>query len=154
MQGYRVRSVDTITTRAVRVDRTSPGYGHPAVLEVAGGTGPCRSCLRLFEVGREHRLLFTYQPRSGSETTGAPGPVVIHAEDCPRFDAPGFPPDLERLPLVIEGRTEDGRVLHSVRVPGDGAEEAAVELLGRSEIDFLFLRHGEAGCYIARIERT
>ena len=46
----------------VRRTRRSPGYGHPAHLEVAAGTGPCRCCLRPFVPGKDQRLLFTYRP--------------------------------------------------------------------------------------------
>ncbi len=154
MSGYRIVAVQTQISNEVRVTGRSPGYGHPAVREVATGTGPCRSCLGLFSVEYEERLLFTYQPASGEETLGAPGPVFIHAEDCGRFEGVGFPEDLLRLPLLVEGRTHDGRVLRSERTPGEGAEDVIGACFAEPEIDFLFLRHGEAGCHIARVDRS
>lgn len=154
MSEYSIFSLDTQTSSTVRVTGISPGYGHPVVREVASGTGPRRSCLQLFKVGHEERLRFTYQPASGEDTLGAPGPVFIHAEECEPFEGPGLPEDLLQLPLVIEGRTEDGRVLRSVRTPGNAAEDVIGSFFAEPEIEFLFLRHGEAGCHIARVDRS
>ncbi|MBV9737341.1 MAG: DUF1203 domain-containing protein, partial [Candidatus Eremiobacteraeota bacterium] len=62
--------------------QTAPIYGHPAHIEVATGYGPCRHCLRTFNVGREQRILFTYDPFQGIEDVPLPGPVFIHAVPC------------------------------------------------------------------------
>lgn len=154
MGEYQVLAIQQEICDEVRATGKSPGFGHPAIPEVATGTGPCRSCLGLFGVGEERRLLFTYQPPSGSDTMGAPGPVFVHTEECVRFDGQGFPADLKGLPLIFEARTQDGRVLESHAVRGEAAEEVIEKLLGAPEVDFLFVRHGEAGCHIARVARV
>lgn len=151
---YHIGGLPQLLVEEVRGTRLSPGYGHPVVSETAQGTGPCRSCLDLFEVGREERLLFTYGPPSGSDTLAAPGPVYIHAGDCTRYDAAQFPDTLRELPLIIEGRTGNGRILRSVPITGNQIDKVLDDLLADLEVDFLFLRHGEAGCHIARIDRA
>lgn len=151
---FRVIALDSATAATVREQRTSPGYGHPAVAEIATGTGPCRSCLTLFEVGRDRRLRFTYCPPSGEGATGAPGPVFIHEATCERFEGEGFPAALHSLPIVVEGRTRDGRVLRADPTPGSEAVVLIEACLADPAVDFLFLRHGEAGCHIARVERA
>lgn len=151
---FRVISLDPQLVATVRVQRRSPGYGHPVVEEVAGGTGPCRSCLDLFEVGRERRLLFTYRPDGGRDAVGAPGPVVIHAAECQRFEGAGMPAGLRQLPVVVEGRTRDGRVLRADLTPGAAADALIEACLADPAVDFIYLRHGEAGCHIARVERA
>jgi hypothetical protein len=150
---FRVISLAPELVASVRRERRSPQFGHPAIAEVATGTGPCRSCLRLFEVGREERLLFTHRPTVGPGTPGAPGPVFVHAADCDRFEGDGFPDDLRRLPIIVEGRTGDGRVLRADLAPGAAATALIEATLADPEVEFLFLRHGEAGCHIARAER-
>ena len=59
---FIVRGIPQEMADEVRRTHLSPGYGHPAHLELARGTGPCRCCLRPFVPGREQRLLFTYRP--------------------------------------------------------------------------------------------
>ena len=154
MTGYQVVAIQPDIVDEVRTTRKSPGYGHLVVSEIAMGTGPCRSCLAQFEVGKERRLRFTYQPPSGSGALGAPGPVFVHEEPCTRVEAPGFPAGLSAPPLVLEGRTKDGRTLDSRSVPEGAAEPAIAELFESPDVDFLFLRHGEAGCHIAQVQRA
>ena len=153
MAQYKIDGLPTQITDEVRGTRRSPGYGHPIYAEVAAGTGPCRSCLGLFDVRQEERLLFTYQPASGDRAVGAPGPVFIHREKCGRYEGTSIPDDLRGLPLLVEGRTNDGTVLRSESTPGDAADEVIEACLAEEQIDFVFLRHGEAGCHIARIDR-
>ena len=152
MPPFHISGVPSQLSAEVRRTRHSPGYGHPVVAEIAQGTGPCRSCLGLFEVGVEERLLFTYGPPSGSRTRAAPGPVFIHARDCTRYDSDGFPDPLRSLPLLVEARTSDGRVLQSVSAEGGEIDLVLEGLLADPAVDFLFLRHGEAGCHIARVD--
>ncbi len=150
---FVVRGVPQPIADEVRRTRRSPGYGHPAHLELATGTGPCRCCLRPFVAGAEQRLLFTYRPPAQDETLTAPGPVFIHAEHCEAWDGDGFPDALRALPLAFEARASHSRVtaLHA----GDPRppESQVRELLRRDDTGWLHVRHAEAGCFIARVLR-
>ena len=139
--------------RTVRETMLAPEYGHSAVREMARGTGPCRACLDVFRVGEEERLLFTYRPPGDEGTLGAPGPVFIHARSCPRFRDSGFPPGLRELPLLFEGRASGNRVLLARRATGASIDAVVAELLSNPQVDYLHVRHGEAGCHIARVGR-
>src|ERR1700757_3827213 len=66
-QSFRVAAIPSKVADLVRSTMRSPGYGHPAHAEVATGYGPCRHCLRDFEVGKDRRILFTYDPFHGIE---------------------------------------------------------------------------------------
>ena len=154
MGSYQLAGVPSQIAAEVRFTRRSPGYGHPVHQELATGTGPCRSCLGLFQVGVEDRLLFTYQPDSGDHTLGAPGPIFVHAEDCERYEGNTLPDELTELPLLIEGRARDGRTIRSYATPGKKADQVIRACLDDPAIDFVALRHGEAGCFIARADRT
>jgi hypothetical protein len=82
----------------------------------------------------------------------APGPVFIHAAHCEAWTGAGFPEGLRPLPLAVEARAADSRVLGLERT---GTPEARIErLLDAGEADWLQLRHAEAGCFIARIDRA
>jgi Protein of unknown function (DUF1203) len=138
----------------VRRTRRAPGYGHPAHLEVASGTGPCRCCLRTFVPGVDERLLFTYRPRTDDATLMAPGPVFIHAAHCDAYVGSGFPEGLRSLPLAFEARAGESRVVGLTRAGGTDAEREIARLLDRRDTGWLHLRHAEAGCFIARVDRA
>ncbi len=131
----------------------SPHYNHPIHAEKATGYGPCRLCLRTFEVGTDERLLFTYQPFTDPEALPAPGPVFIHRARCERYDASTLPQTLRPLPLALDGYGGSGTLLVQRRV-GTSPFEAVLEgVFEDQNVRYAHLRNAEAGCFIARIDR-
>ena len=153
MSGHYIMGIDESIAEEVRATMLSPQYGHPVVRERARGTGPCRSCLQRFEVGVEERLLFTYRPQSGSGTLGAPGPVFIHAATCRQYRGEAFPEDLYSLPIILEAWASDNRIPDARRVQGAEADAVLEELFADRDVEYVHVRHGEAGCHIARVSR-
>jgi len=155
MPDYRVLAVTEGLAERVRVSRKSPGYGHPVHAEVATGYGPCRLCLRDFEIGVEKRLLFTLDPFDGLEALPLPGPVFIPEEACDRYpEQGGFPPDVRSHDLTLAAYAR-GRVLRAEEhVAGESAEGALARLLSRGDVDYVHVRDTAAGCYDFRIERA
>jgi len=137
----------------VREKLASPQYGHPAHVEVATGTGPCRSCLSTFEVGQEERILFTYNPFDGLVDYPSPGPVFIHRTVCSPFRGDGFPEGLRSLPLTLEAYGDDRWILDRVRVTDGEVDEAIERLLANDAVRYVHVRHSEAGCFIAQVNR-
>jgi len=151
---FTVRGIPQQVADEVRRTRRSPGYGHPAHHEVASGTGPCRCCLRPFVEGRDERLLFTWRPQGDPSSLMAPGPVFIHADHCSAFEDAGFPEALRALPLAFEARGAHSRV---AALSSDSALSAEAHIDGLFADDanhWLHLRHAQAGCFIARIDRA
>lgn len=153
-QPYRVVGIPETVTRKTRDHLTAPHYGHPAHVEVATGYGPCRSCLRTFETGREERILFTYNPFHGLDAYPSPGPVFIHRGECPRYESTGFPPELLALPLTFEGYGTDRWLLARERVADGDVEPALSRLFANPEVRYVHVRNTEAGCFIALVERA
>ncbi len=151
---YVIRGISQQVADEVRRTRLSPGYGHPAHLETASGTGPCRCCLRTFVPGKDRRLLFTYRPPTDSASLMAPGPVFIHAEHCEAFSGEGFPEGLRELPLAFEARASGSRVIELSARRDVPAEAQMSVLFEELFAEWLHVRHAEAGCYIARVERA
>ena len=143
---FHVHGIPQQFADEVRRTRLSPGYGHPAHLELARGPGPCRCCLRQFVPGKDQRLLFTYRPTAG-QSLHAPGPVFIHAEHCEAWSGAGFPPGLRGLPLAIEARTAGSRVT-ALTTDVEQLPEARIDALFDDGAEWLHLRHAEAGCFI------
>ena len=149
---YRVTALRQQTADDVRTTLTAPGYGHPAHVEIAKGTGPCRLCLRPFRVNEEERVLFTYNPFPDAADLPSPGPIFVHAASCARFEGSGFPPGLLGLPLMLEGYDDRGVAVARIR-PAD-PDASARDVLARPGVAYAHVRHAEAGCFIARIERA
>ena len=154
MRPYRIQGIPETLAAHARESMRSPQYGHPAHAELAGGYGPCRLCLSTFEVGKEERLLFTYQPFSDPEALPAPGPVFIHRDACKRYDGSLLPKSLRPLPLVLEGYGNAGALLIQRRIGGMVFERVLEEVLAREEVTYAHIRNAEAGCFIARIDRA
>ncbi len=152
MTPYRIIALPTPLVDKVRSTQRSPGYGHPAHTEIAQGYGPCRHCLRTFEVGEEERLLFTLDSFEGIESQPLPGPVYIHAESCDRYPENGnFPKDLRDHALTFQGYGRGRRFIAQAFVE-DGAVEAVLErLLVQSDVDYVQVHDTSAGCYDFRI---
>jgi hypothetical protein len=151
---FIVRGVPQQVADEVRRTHIAPGYGHPAHLELARGTGPCRCCLRPFMAGQEQRLLFTFRPGGAAGSLLAPGPVFIHAEHCDEFDGEGFPNELRALPLAYEGRASGSRVTALIASSDLSAESQIETMFADPQAEWLHVRHAEAGCYIARVDRA
>ena len=149
---FNVRGVPQEIADEVRRTRLSPGYGHPAHLEVATGTGPCRCCLRTFVPGVDRRLLFTYRPQGRGNSLTAPGPVFIHADHCDAYAGEGFPEGLRTLPLAFEGRAANSRVVDFSASDEETPEAQIQRLFTAGGAEWLQLRHAKAGCFIACIE--
>lgn len=154
MVSFRVVGIPDDLSRQARATLESPQYGHPAQIAVATGYGPCRSCLATFEKGKDERILFTYDPFAGLDPYPSPGPIFIHREECPAWDAGDFPQQLRDLPLTFEGYGAERWIVARER-PADGDVEAAIErLFANPEVRYIHVRNTEAGCYIARVERA
>jgi len=149
----RFHGIPDSVAAEVREKMVAPEYGHPAHRSLAQGYGPCRQCLRTFAVGSDERILFTYQPFREPGSLASPGPVFIHAEACERYDGATLPPDLRKLPLVFEAYGRGAYLLAQERVGTDASEDMLREVFDRTGADYVHIRNGEAGCFIARVER-
>jgi hypothetical protein len=121
-------------------------------VEVAGGYGPCRSCLRTFVTGHDKRMLFTFNPFPVG--VPSPGPVFIHADECDPFDGDRLPLTLRDLPLLFEPISESGLAIERIQPDPQAIEQVINALLSRTEVARIVVRNAEAGCFIARIERS
>jgi hypothetical protein len=154
MSSFRVVAIPSEVAEQVRTTGKSPNYGFPAHREVAAGRAPCRHCLKLIRKDEEELLLFTYDPFRELGEPPLPGPVYIHATECPRHpESDVIPEEYRGRLLTLEGYGSDRALLREIRVR-DGAEErAANELLSEAQIRYINVRSTEAGCFLFRLER-
>ena len=117
MNPIRIIAIPTASVEKVRVTGKSPGYGHPANTEIAVGYGPCRHCLRTFNLGEDKRTLFTYDPFHGLENIPLPGPIFIHAGSCARYlEHGGYPEQMKRYPTTLAAYAKGRRLIAEVQV--------------------------------------
>jgi len=152
MSEYCVVALSQQTADEVRSSLRAPGYGHPAHVEMATGSGPCRLCLEPFRTGEEERVLFTYNPFPNHDAMPCPGPIFVHKISCPRYEGSGFPQALLGLPLTLEGYDHSGLPVLRLSVTGD-PDGSVEEVLSRPQVAYAHIRNTAAGCFIARIER-
>lgn len=152
---FRVVAIPTKVADLVRSSLCSPGYGHPAHVELAAGYGPCRHCLHTFRVGEEKRILFTYDPFHEIDSVPLPGPIFVHAESCERYaELAGFPEDLRAHGLTLAAYGTERRLREEKHVRDGHVEPVLDQLLARSDVQYVHVRDLEAGCYDCRIERN
>ena len=154
MASFIVHPIAREIAEQARSTRRSPQYGHPTHEELALGTGPCRDCLRAFTVGAERRLLFTYGPLTGTLALPQPGPIFIHAEACIPHRGVGYPDGLREIPVVAQAYYDDGTIADPRMLPTGGEAARLAMLLEEPRVQFVHLRHAEAGCFIGRAERV
>lgn len=155
MPSMRIVAIPTAVADEVRSTLRAPVYGFPAHVEPSADAAPCRHCLRLIAPGDTRRILFTYDRFSGIESLPQPGPVYIHADDCPRYpETSGFPEDLRDSPRTLEAYAR-GRHLLAREYITDGKYERALEkLFAHPDTDYVQVNSTTAGCFTFRIERA
>jgi Protein of unknown function (DUF1203) len=154
MHPFKVVAIPNEIADAVRSTRVAPVYGHPAHVEVATGYGPCRLCLGEFAVGKDRRVLFTYDCFTRQEDLPLPGPVFIHERECTRYpEDAGFPDDARRHALTLNAYARGRRLIEQVYVRDGAVEPAIARLLETPAVDYLHVRDTQAGCFDFTIER-
>lgn len=151
---YRVAAIPESISSEVRQTLISPQYKSlDAIVSVANGYGPCRSCLRVFEQGSDRRIYLTYNPFDGLSSLPDPGPIFIHEDECERFIGEGFPPDILELPILLEAFSNESRLVSREAMDPLSVDDQITDLFEDDEVRFINLRNSEAGCFIARVER-
>ena len=155
MLPIRIVAIPTEVAKVVRSTLRAPVYGFPAQAELATDAAPCRHCLRITAPGEERRILFTYDHFAGLEPLPQPGPIYIHADNCPRYpEDGGFPEELRGSPRTLEAYARGRRLLAQEYVSDGKFEPVIEELFTRADVDYLQVNSTTAGCFTFRIERA
>jgi hypothetical protein len=150
---YKVIPIPSEVAESVRKNMISPQYKHPAFASIATGYGPCRLCLKVFDEGRDERILFTYNSFEGLSDLPLPSPIFIHKNDCEPFSGEGFPPDLINLPLLFEAFGENSGLIKREKVEREETDSQIAELFDSKAVKYINLRNSEAGCFVALIKQ-
>jgi hypothetical protein len=155
MSSFRVVAIRSEVAEQVRNTGKSPNYGFPAHREMAAGRAPCRHCLKLIQKDEQELLLFTYDPFRELDEPPLPGPVYIHAAECPRHpESDVIPEEYRGRLLTLEGYGNDRALVMEIRVRDGAAERDAEQLFRDAKIRYVNVRSTEAGCFLFRLERS
>ena len=152
---FKVNPIPAKIAAEARETLVSPQYKSlQAAVSVANGYGPCRSCLRVFEEGKERRLFFTYNSFEGRAELPDPGPIFIHHENCERYSEEGIPADLLGLPVYFEAYGDGSLLISRRRMDPSIVDSQIRSIFTDAEVKFINMRNAEAGCFIATIDRV
>jgi hypothetical protein len=126
---------------------------------ISTGAGPCRQCLKPFDIGKESRILFAYQPVKAKHAYAQVGPVYIHSNECHSYpDIHEFPREIKYnrkdFPITLRCYDNAERMIHAELVGDRQIEDVIEKLFENPQISFLHTRNAEYGCFIAKIERA
>jgi len=100
-------------------------------------------------------LLFTYDPFRELGEPPLPGPVYIHATECPRHpESDCIPEEYRGRLLTLEGYGQNRALVKEIRVSEGVEERAAEQLFSEAKIRYINVRSTEAGCFLFRLERS
>lgn len=155
MMNYKVVPIPGEIASEARKSLISPQYKSlRAFPGIADGYGPCRSCLKVFDQGKDRRIYLTYNSFDGRSSLPDPGPIFIHENECKPFDSDRFPTDLLGLPIYLEAFSDDSRLVERVRMDAPAIDSQISRMFASSDVRLINLRNAEVGCFIARVERT
>ena len=154
MSGFRILPVPETLAAEVRATLRTPDWGYPATSEVAVGYGPCRTCLRLFEIGKERRILFTHDPFAGLEPYPLPGPVFIHESPCePLRDTSTLPDELRRVPMTLNGYARGRRLRAQEHIGNRRFEDVVARVFSDPMVEYIHVRNTDVGCFLVQLDR-
>lgn len=130
-------------------------YGLTPERRISPGGYPCRHCLGVIAEGEAY-LTLAYRPFPTLQPYAETGPIFLHADACPRYEASDvLPPMLESPDYIVRGYGADDRIVYGSGgvVPTEAIIARAQELLASPGIAYLHVRSARNNCYQCRIER-
>lgn len=129
--------------------------GQPALRRVARGlANPCRHCLQLIPEGEE-KLVLAYRPFKRAQPYAEVGPVFLHADECPRYEADALPAWIAYLtPAVIRGYDQDDWIRYETGAVVSGPELTAAcqKILANPNVAYVHIR-SKFNCFQCRVDR-
>ncbi|RWX75704.1 DUF1203 domain-containing protein [Neorhizobium lilium] len=124
---------------------------------ISGGNGyPCRHCLQNIDTG-EPLLVLAYRPFPELQPYAETGPIFLHKQPCPRYQADEIlPPILSSLDYIVRGYGSDDRIVYGsgAVTPRERISARAEELLGSEAIAYVHVRSARNNCYQCRIDKV
>ena len=149
-----VRGIPTEEARQLRAGGPDAN-GQPPLRRVAHGmANPCRHCLQLIPEG-EHKLVLAYRLFAEAQPYAEVGPIFLHADECPRYEADALPAWFAYLtPAVIRGYGHDDWIRYETGAVISGSEltPASAKILANDDVAYVHIR-SKFNCFQCRVDR-
>ncbi|CAN5562164.1 DUF1203 domain-containing protein [soil metagenome] len=150
---YRVVPLNSEVAEAARRGAKAGAPDHVYVTADSPTGYPCRHCLHWAQPG-EQLVLFPFASIAPVRPYSETGPIFVHAQPCPVYEANGQYPPAFREGRVIRAYNAQQDMIDA-EVAGDRDPETIIEkLLANPETKFLQARSADRGCYTFAIERA
>jgi hypothetical protein len=150
---YRVVPLPTEVAETARRMAQAGATDHAYVTADSPAGYPCRHCLRWARPG-EKLVLFPYPSIPPGRPYSETGPVFVHAQSCPRYDATSQYPTDFRSGRVIRAYNATQDMIAAEAVATNDPEAVIEKLLANPETEFLQARSADRGCYTFGIIRA
>lgn len=150
---YRVVSLPSEVAARARDAAQAGAPDHARVMADSPTGYPCRHCLRWAQPG-EQLVLFPYASIPPGHPYSEVGPIFVHAQPCPRYEATNeYPADFRRGRVIRAYNAK--RDMIAAEIVAERDPETVIEkLLGNPETEFLQARSADRGCYTFAITRA
>jgi hypothetical protein len=148
---FRVVALPTEIAEAARAAATSGRADHRTVVVESPETAPCRHCLQWAKPG-ERVILFPYCAIKPGRPYSETGPIFIHADQCARFEAAGYPSEF-RTGRVFRAYNSEQDMIDAVLPNGESPEAVIEKLFENPETTIVHARSATRGCFTFQIER-
>jgi hypothetical protein len=150
----RIRGIPSQEVEQIR--RGEPdANGQKALRRIAeGGANPCRHCLGLIAEG-EPMLVLSYRPFETPQPYAETGPIFLHAEHCPHYDAGQLPAWFAHMnPAIIRGYDESHWIRYDTAavIPGTELTAQCERLLQDAAVSYVHVR-SRFNCFQCQVER-
>ncbi len=130
--------------------------GQASLRKAAQGlANPCRHCLQLIEQGSE-MLVLSYRPFGRLQPYAETGPIFLHADRCPAYQADELPAWFAHLrPAIVRGYGHDDWIRYETGqvVAGENLSAACHEILANPEVAYVHIR-SKFNCFQCRVDRA
>jgi hypothetical protein len=150
---YRVVPLATKVAETARRIAQAGATDHAYVTADSPTGYPCRHCLRWALPG-EQLVLFPYPSIPPGRPYSETGPIFVHAQSCPRYEATAEYPTDFRRGRVIRAYNAAQDMIAAEAVATSDPEVVIEKLLANPETEFLQARSADRGCYTFAITRA
>lgn len=147
--------LDTATVEAYRAGAPDANGQKPERRIAQTGGLPCRHCLQDIAEGEAY-LTLAHRPFPAAQPYAEVGPIFLHAEACPRYEASTEVPPvfLARERIMLRGYGADDRIVYGTGtvIPVPEMTETARRILAQPGVAYVHARSASNNCYQCRIE--
>jgi hypothetical protein len=150
-----VRGIPTNAVERLRAGGLDAN-GQPALVAIAEGSrNPCRHCLQLIAEGEE-MLVLSYRPFAHAQPYAETGPIFLHRQDCPRYEASQLPVWIAQMtPAIIRGYDRNDWIKYETGavVSGNELGVESEKILADGTTAYVHIR-SRFNCFQCRVERA